>query len=128
MRTALLHQATHHWGHDPLHKLRRRASLSLPAGWSASHPPKFATSLNMVGIEIGMLRTPIPGSAHQQRLAFEAAAWDRLWGSNLGGKRATIIAAIITTPRHRLARISCMFTTEKPLAKVDRGYLSRLPV
>src|SRR5882724_4517251 len=74
------------------------------------HVPKHASWLNMVEIEIGVLRSQCLDRriATQKHLVSEIAAWERQ--RNASG-----------------ARIKWMFTTEKARAKMGRAYPSPLP-
>jgi hypothetical protein len=69
------------------------------------HVPKHASWLNMVEIEIGVLRSQCLDRriATQKHLVSEIAAWERQ--RNASG-----------------ARIKWMFTTEKARAKMGRAY------
>ena len=69
------------------------------------HTPKHASWLNMVEIEIGVLRSQCLDRriATKERLVSEIAAWERQ--RNASG-----------------ARIKWMFTTAKARAKMDRAY------
>lgn len=75
------------------------------AAWSSTTLPKHASWLNMVEIEIGVLRGQCLDRRidHPKRLVSKIAAWERQ--RNAAG-----------------ARIKWMFTTEKARAKMGRAY------
>ena len=75
------------------------------AAWSSTTPPKHASWLNMVEIEIGVLRSQCLDRRinDPKRLISEIAAWERQRNA-------------------AAARIKWMFTTDKARAKMGRAY------
>src|SRR4051794_14228222 len=84
---------------------RHRKRTALSSGWSSTTHPKHASWLNMVEIEIGVLRGQCLDRRTGERAALitEVAAWQRL--RNPSG-----------------ARIKWKFTTERARSKLARVY------